>query len=165
MLNLSQLQTNPMLEFAIPFVLFYAVLYGALKISNVFQNDNKTNVLISFAVSMLAAAEPNARSLLWTYMPTLAVALVGLAVLLMGKGFLDKLFGGKAGKSSIPSELYAGLGIIFLIMLAMSVYVFGDDFLGSQTKSVLFVLVLLVFVKLARKGVGEKLGDIEPNKP
>jgi len=88
------------LNIVVPFILFYAIVFGMLERTQIFSADKSkkdektTNLhsLIAFAIAITATAASNAVGITQNYLPILAVASVVLLgiMMLLGMAFGDK---------------------------------------------------------------------------
>ena len=121
------------LNILVPFILFYAIVFGMLERTQVFSRDKKgsdqtrnLHSLIAFAIAITATATSNAVGITQNYLPILAVVSVVLlgVMLLLGMAFGDK-FDAMLDDKKYKGIVWTFAGILIFCALFVMVYYSG----------------------------------------
>lgn len=140
---LQQWQTMGIFDYALPFLLIFALVYAILTKSNMFGDENRgAVVIISLAVGLLALVGGYVPNFFQAIMPNLGI---GLSVLLVGVIMLGLLWGDST-MPWLPKVLFA-LGALIFILIVYSSFsgnIGGFSSLWNQYGSALVTLLILV---------------------
>jgi hypothetical protein len=152
---LNQWQELGIFDYALPFLLVFALIFAILTKSKLFGEENKgAVVIISLAVGLLSLVGGYVPKFFQIIMPNLAV---GLSVLLVGLIMIGLLWG-TTGMDWLPKALF-GLGALIFVFIIYSS--FSEDFWGfnnlwDQYGPALVTLLILVGLIAAVIGLGGK---------
>jgi hypothetical protein len=135
-----------LMEFAIPFFLVLAIVFGGLEIGAPFKNKAAKG-LIALVVALYAASSPDISSFLLQIMPAAA----GLFIVVFLIGFLKKTFFGEKKRGEERNY-----GLIIVILALVLVFLAGQGrtleqwlpsgFMGADTLILLAGVVLIVAI-------------------
>ena len=123
------------LNIVVPFILFYAIVFGMLERTQIFNPDKSKrderstnlNSLIAFAIAITATAASNAVGITQNYLPILAVTAVVLlgVMMLMGMAFGDKFDDIVKNNVWYNRLVWLAAGILIIGALIVVVYYSG----------------------------------------
>jgi len=137
-------------EFLIPFAFVFAVVFGALSITNVFKSK-PVNVIISVAIAIFASTYSPFVYTLNQILPTLIWIFIGVFLIL----FIMKAFRAIGGSSQrSPFGDIATYAVILLILFSVGFVAIQDmdvnvPFIGDMENIILIMglaLIILIFV-------------------
>lgn len=141
-IDIASIQNNVLGQFILPFMLFFAIIYGSLRTGNVFKERHINNI-IAAAVALMATSSYQLVAMLYEFLPAIITLLVGLFVINLFYTIL-----GKPGSkdSSKPGEVVILIGAI-LVILAISGQSFMPDTSIMDQNNLIFLAALLgVFI-------------------
>lgn len=141
-IDIASIQNNVLGQFILPFMLFFAIIYGSLRTGNVFKERHINNI-IAAAVALMATSSSQLVSMLYEFMPAIITLLVGL--------FVINLFYSLLGKPGSGDSKNKGDVILLIGALLIILAIWGRDFVPNlsiidQTNLIFLAALLGVFV-------------------
>jgi len=136
--------SSPEIQFFLPFIFVFAIVFGSLQLVNVFRN-RAVNAIIALALAFFATLAPGFSSLLLSQFGNIATFFIVVFFI----SFILKIFGFKKSQSLAEyQEALAIQGVILFVMLAVS-YMFVDQIptlpiIGTGQNLLLAVAVIFV---------------------
>lgn len=143
---------SPFLELAIPWLFVFAIVYGALEISNVMK-DKKVNAVIAFVVAFLAITSPPVIKFIFSVVPYATIVFVIVFFI----GFLTSpLRGKKEGEAPDYTLAMSVIALLFIFFIQMGTdfvtSVFGLSAENLLVGAGLVMIVLVLFLGYKIKG-------------
>jgi hypothetical protein len=152
---LNQWDQMGIFNYALPFLLIFALVYGILNKSKIFGDENKgAVVIISLAIGLLSLVGNYVSNFFKIIMPNLAI---GLSVLLCGIILVGLLWQEEKIKSWLPYVIF-GLGAIIFIYVVYGSFSgnsWGGSYVWDQYGSALVTLLILGGIIWAVIGIGK----------
>ncbi len=148
-LDLASVQNNIIGQFVLPFALLFAIVYGSLRTSKVFEERN-INLIIAAVIAFIAALFSEVTSAIFEFMPLIITILVALFLY----NLLYTLLGGKkddAGKKEQSGDVLLVVGALLVIL-----GIWGRDFIpdiaGIDQTNLIFLFALLGIFVVWKRG-------------
>ena len=153
---LNQWESMGIFQYAIPFLLIFALVFGILSKSAIFGAENKgAVVIISLAIGLLSLVGDYVPNFFKIIMPNLAV---GLSVLLCGIILVGLLWKEDKMSNWLPFVIF-GLGAIIFIYVVYSSFSgtnsWGGSYIWDQYGSALVTILILAGIIWAVVGVSK----------
>jgi peptidoglycan/LPS O-acetylase OafA/YrhL len=151
---LNQWQSMGVFDYALPFLLIFALVYAILTKSSMFGDENRgAVVIIALAVGLLSLVGNYVPNFFHLIMPNLGI---GLAVLLVGVIMIGLVWNNQS-VPWLPKVLLALGGIIFIFIIygSFSGRVWDANYMWGQYGSALITLLILVGIIAAVVGVNK----------
>ncbi len=135
---------TPEMEFFLPFIFIFAIVFGSLQLVNVFKNK-AVNAIIALALAFFTTLAPGFSSLLLSQFGNIATFFIVVFFI----SFILKIFGFKRSQSPEDyQEALAIQGVILFILLSVS-YLFVDQIptlpiIGTGQNLLLTVAVIFI---------------------
>lgn len=102
------------LYYAVPFIFTFALVFGVLTLSKIFEKQKNVNALLAAAIALFATMSSQYITLLYEWLPYLSILFLVIFVLVILKNiFFDK------SKEKISGPMIVAVLIIFLVFLAV----------------------------------------------
>lgn len=138
----ASIQYGVLGQFVLPFMLFFAIVYGSLRTGNVF-NERHINHIIAAVVALMATSSSQLVSMLFEFLPTIITLLVALFVINLFYTLLGKPGAGGASKNTDVIFLIGGV----LIVLGVAGRSFiPDTSVMDQTNLIFLAALIGVFI-------------------
>jgi len=140
------------------FVVVYAISFSSLKKLNLFEDNTRLIMLVSFAISLMVAISPAVSQVLMTSLPSIGILIVFIVCALLATNILAPGWGfsGK-GKNYVILSMFIVVGLIFMsgifdenpVTLSNThLDFFGMRVARADVEVVMAVLVIGIFIFL-----------------
>lgn len=135
-------------QFILPFLIFFAIIYGSLRTANVFK-EKHINAIIAASTAVMATSSTQIVSELFAFMPIVIVLLVAFFV----KNLFYVLLGspGERGIKENADMLLLVGGLLFILAIWGKEFI-PDTTIISQTNIIFLFALLGVFIVWKRAG-------------
>lgn len=135
-------------QFVLPFMIFFAIIYGSLRTGNIFK-DKHINAIIAAAVALMATSSSLLVSELFEFMPIVIILLVAFFV----KNLFYVLLGSPGEKGIKDNgDMLLLIGALLLILAIWGREFIPDLTIMSQANIIFLFALLGVFIVWKRSG-------------
>lgn len=135
-------------QFVLPFMIFFAIIYGSLRTGNVFK-DKHINAIIAAAVALMATSSSQLVFELFEFMPLVIILLVAFFV----KNLFYVLLGSPGEKGIKDNgDMLLLIGALLLILAVWGREFIPDLSIMSQANIIFLFALLGVFIVWKRAG-------------
>lgn len=150
-LDLASIQNNIIGQFILPFALLFAIVYGSLRTSKVFEDKN-IQVIIAAVIAFIASLFSEITSAIFEFMPLV----IGILVVLFLYNLLYTLLTGEkpseAAKKTTPNTDVLLIVGALLVILALEGREFVPDLAGIDQTNLIFIFALLGVYLIWKRG-------------
>ncbi len=151
-LDLASVQNNVIGQFILPFALLFAIVYGSLRTSKVFDESKNISAIIAAVIAFIAALFSEITSAIFEFMPIV----IGILVVLFLYNLLYTLLTGEkpseAAKKPKPNTDVLLIVGALLIILALEGRNFVPDLAGIDQTNLIFIFALLGIYLIWKRG-------------
>ncbi len=158
-LDLASIQSNVIGQFILPFALLFAIVYGSLRTSKVFEGP-QVNLIIAAVIAFIAALFSEVTAAIFQFMPLIIAILAALFFY----NLIYTLLGGKKdeqGKKEQSGDVVFVVGAL-LVILALQGREFIPDLAGIDQTNLIFIFALLGIFVIWKRGSGASLKGQTP---
>ncbi|MBU4299976.1 MAG: hypothetical protein ABIF85_02415 [Nanoarchaeota archaeon] len=147
-IDMASIQYNVLGQFILPFMLFFAIVYGSLRTGNVFKERHINNI-IAAVVALMATSSSQLVSMLYEFMPMIITLLVALFVINLFYQLLGKP---GAGESKKNTDVIMLIGALLIILAVAGESFMPDTSIMNQTNLIFLFALLGIFIIYKRAG-------------
>lgn len=153
-------------QFALPFLLIFAIVFGVLEVTKIFGKEKKQlNAVVAFVIGLIFISFVYPKMVVENLVLFMTVAIIVVFITLLLWGFV---IGGDAKLSEDTKWLkwVAGIGIIIVVgvavLWAMGIYdeatsfLFDRDWSGEFWTNVVFIVVIVIAMALILRTKAKK---------
>lgn len=139
--------------YLIPFIFTFALVFGVLVISNVFQKQKNVNAILALAIALFSIVYPPYIELLYIWLPYLCIIFLALFIILIFKNLFIKE--GKELETTWPMLITIVILFLVFMFISPSIPLPNSSLVSNQDIMLLIGVAFVVIILI----VGSRMKD------